>query len=411
MKTETVSRSQSGPGFVEFVALIASTMALTALSIDIMLVALPEIDATFGLADPNDRQYVITAYLIGFAIGQPFYGPLSDWYGRKPLLYIGTGLYIIGAALAAFAPDFYTLLTARFVQGLGAAAGRVIAVAIVRDLFAGRGMSRVMSFVIMTFIVIPIVAPSIGSGILLIGDWHWIFGALLVAAVLVLLWFGIRLPETLTDENRMPLRSETLKAAGKLLVTDRQTFGYTLATGFIFGNLMAYIGSAEQIFVETYQLGDNFPLVFGALAAVMIPASLVNARMVERIGMRRLSHLALVAQVMACAVLAVLGFPADISVYSFCAFLALFFFSFGIMMPNFNAIAMEPLGHLAGTGSSFIGFYSTAAGAILGGLIGQAYDGTVQPIMIGFTALSVVTLLTVLATERWRLFQPSVTQS
>lgn len=411
MKTETASRSQSGPGFVEFVALIASTMALTALSIDIMLVALPEIDATFGLTDPNDRQYVITAYLIGFAIGQPFYGPLSDWYGRKPLLYIGTGLYIVGAALAAFAPDFYILLAARFIQGLGAAAGRVIAVAIVRDLFAGRGMSRVMSFVIMTFIVIPIIAPSIGSGILLIGDWHWIFGALLVAAILVLLWYGIRLPETLTDENRMPLRAETLKAAGKVLVTDRQTFGYTLATGFIFGNLMAYIGSAEQIFVETFQLGDNFPLVFGALAAVMIPASLVNARMVERIGMRRLSHLALVAQVLACAVIAVLGFPADISVYSFCAFLALFFFSFGIMMPNFNAIAMEPLGHLAGTGSSFIGFYSTAAGAILGGLIGQAYDGTVQPIMIGFTALSVVTLLTVLATERWRLFQMSVTQN
>lgn len=405
MTNETVTGSKSGPGFFEFVALIASTMALTALSIDIMLVALPEIDATFALADPNDRQYVITAYLIGFAVGQPIYGPLSDWYGRKPLLYIGTGLYIVGAALAAFAPDFTLLLAARFLQGIGAATGRVISVAIVRDLFAGRGMSRVMSFVMMVFIVIPIIAPSLGAGVLLVGDWRWIFGTLLIAAVLVLLWYGMRLPETLTEENRMPLRAETLKAAGRLLVTDRQTLGYTVATGFIFGNLMAYIGSAEQIFVESFALGDNFPLVFGALAAVMIPASLVNARLVERVGMRRLAHLALVVQVMACGVLAVFGFPADLSIYTFCAFLALFFFCFGLMMPNFNAIAMEPLGRLAGTGSSFIGFYSTAAGAILGSLIGQAYDGSIQPILIGFATLSLLTLVTVLATERWRLFQ------
>ncbi|MGF1625048.1 MAG: multidrug effflux MFS transporter [Alphaproteobacteria bacterium] len=405
MPHDHTSPAQPGPGFAEFVALIAFMMALTALSIDIMLVALPDIGVSFALDDPNDRQYVITAYLLGFAIGQPIYGPLSDWYGRKPMLYAGTALFIVGALLAVIAPDYTTLLLARGVQGLGAAAARVIAVAIVRDRFAGRGMSRVMSFVIMTFIIVPIIAPSIGTAVLLVGDWRWVFLALLVAAVVLLLWFGIRLPETLTDDNRMPLRRATLWAAVRLLVTDRQTFGYTVATGFIFGNLMAYVGSAEQMFVDGFGVGDAFPLYFGAVAAVMIPASMANARLVERLGMRRLSHLALVAQVVACGVVGLFGFPGDMPLAGFCAFLAVAFFCFGVMMPNFNAIAMEPLGRLAGTGSSFIGFYSTAAGAILGSMIGQAFDGTVQPFLIGYAILSVVTLLTVLATERGRLFQ------
>jgi MFS transporter, DHA1 family, multidrug resistance protein len=408
MHPDHPSRAQAGPGFGEFVALIAFMMALTALSIDIMLVALPEIGSSFALADANDQQYVITAYLIGFAIGQPVYGPLSDWYGRKPVLYAGTALFIVGALLAVIAPDYTILLLARAIQGIGASSARVIGVAIVRDRFAGRGMSRVMSFVIMVFMIVPIVAPSIGSGILLVGDWRWVFAGLLIAAVALLFWFGIRLPETLTDENRMPLKGATLWAAMRLLVTDRQILGYTVATGFIFGNLMAYVGTAEQIFVDVFDVGAAFPLYFGAAAAVMIPASILNAQLVERLGMRRLSHLALVAQVAACGVIALFGFPGDISLAWFCVFLAITFLCFGIMMPNFNAIAMEPLGHLAGTGSSFIGFYSTAAGAVLGGLIGQAFDGTLQPFLIGFAVLSVISLLTVLATERGRLFQVTV---
>lgn len=408
MRHDQLPRAQAGPGFAEFVALIAFMMALTALSIDIMLVALPEIDTSFALSDANDRQYVITAYLLGFAVGQPVYGPLSDWYGRKPVLYVGTGLFAVGAVIAVLAPDFTVLLIARAVQGIGAAAARVIAVAIVRDRFAGRGMSRVMSFVIMTFIVVPIVAPSIGSAVLVFGDWRWVFAALLVAAVALLLWFGLRLPETLTDENRMPLRASTLMAAVRLMVTDRQTLGYTVATGFIFGNLMAYVGSAEQMFVDHFGVGDAFPLYFGAVAAVMIPASILNARLVERLGMRKLSHLALIGQVVACGVIGVLGFPGDLPLPLFCAFLAVAFLCFGIMMPNFNAIAMEPLGRLAGTGSSFIGFYSTAAGAILGGVIGQSYDGSVQPFLVGFAILSAATLITVLAAERGRLFRVTV---
>lgn len=408
MQQIDTSRAQAGPGFAEFVALIAFMMALTALSIDIMLVALPDIDAAFALPDHNQRQYVVTAYLLGFAVGQPVYGPLSDWYGRKPLLYFGTGLFAAGAVLACFAPDFTVLLAARAVQGLGAAAARVIAVAIVRDRFAGRSMSRVMSFVIMTFIIVPIVAPSIGSAILLAGDWRWVFAALLVAAVVMMLWFGLRLPETLTDDNRMPLRGETLWAAVKLMLADRQTLGYTVATGFLFGGLMAYVGSAEQMFVDAFGVGDAFPIYFGAVAAVMIPASILNARLVEKMGMRRLSHIALVAQLVACVVLAVAGFPGDLPLPLFCAFLAVAFLCFGVMMPNFNAIAMEPLGHLAGTGSSFIGFYSTAAGAILGGVIGQAFDGSVQPFLFGYSVLSALTLLIVLWTERGRLFRTTV---
>ncbi len=379
-------------------------MALTALSIDIMLVALPEIDASYSLQNTNDRQYVITAYLIGFAIGQPFSGTISDRFGRKPVLYVGIGLYIAGAALAAFAPGFAVLLAARVLQGLGASAPRVIGIAVVRDLYAGRGMSRVMSFVMMVFIIVPIIAPIIGAGILLLGDWHWIFGALLVTGVLLTGWIWWRLPETLAPENRIPLQVATLKATAGTLFTNRQTLGYTVGTGFIFGNLMAYIGSAEQIFVETYRIGDAFPFVFGAIAAVMIPTAIFNARLVERAGMRRMSHAALVVQAVVCLGVAALGFPGDMSIYAFCGFLAVLFICFGLIMPNFNALAMEPLGRLAGTGSSFVGFYSTAAGALFGAIIGQLYDGSVQPILIGFSALSFLTLIAVLVTERGRLF-------
>lgn len=394
--------------FAEFVALVALMMALTALSIDIMLVALPDIATTYALSDPNDRQLVITAYLLGFAAGQPVCGPLSDRFGRKPVLAVGTGIFCIGAVGALMASDFTMLLAARALMGLGAAAPRIMAISIVRDRFAGRGMARVMSFVMMIFIIIPIVAPSLGALILLGGDWHWIFAALLAVGLLLIGWTSLRLPETLPRGKRRPLSPGAIGGAALTVVTTRQTVGYTLAMGFMFGALMTYIGSAQQVFMDAYEVSaEAFPLLFALVASVMALASLTNARLVERIGMRRVSHAALLGFVAAGATLAVFGFPAHPPLPALVTFLMAAFFCFGLIAPNFNALAMEPLGHIAGMGSSLTGFYGTAGGAVFGWLAGQAYDGTVRPLTVGFAAFGVLALVCVLVTERGRLLHAS----
>lgn len=385
--------------FAEFVALMALLMALTALSIDIMLVALPDIAHAYAVTEPNDRQLVITVYMIGFAVGQPLHGPLSDRFGRKPVLAAGLVVFALASLGAAFAPSFGWLLAARAVQGFGAAAPRVVAIAIVRDRFVGRDMARVMSFVMMVFIIIPVIAPAIGEGIVRLSVWPWIFGALFLAAAMAFAWAALRLPETRPAEDRMPLSAGALGGALRKVVTTRSTLGYTVAMGFMFGGLLSYIGSAQQVFVDVYGLGGLFPVVFGAIAAVMALASMTNARLVGRLGMRRVSHVALVGYVAAGAVLAVSGFPEHPPLPALAAFLAVTFYCFGLIAPNFNALAMEPLGHVAGMGSSFIGFYTTAAGALFGWLIGQAFDGTVRPLIIGFACLGALALLTVLATE------------
>lgn len=381
-------------------------MALTALSVDIMLPALGQIGETLHLAEDNDRQLIITFYLLGFAAGQPFFGPLSDRFGRKKPLYAGLALFVIASVLTASAGSGAQMFAGRALQGFGAAAPRIIGIAIVRDRFAGRGMARVMSFIMMVFIVVPIIAPSVGQGLMQFAVWRWIFAMLVLASLITLLWVWLRLPETLFDESRVPLSAGRLGLALRTIFTTRQTVGYALAFGFVFGVLMAYIGSAEQIFKDVYQLGSDFPIVFGAIASVMILASLTNARLVERIGMRRVSHFALLALIGVCALMALGGYPEKPPLLLFSLFIAATFFCFGLMAPNFNALAMEHVGHIAGTASSFVGFYTTAAGALFGFLIGQAFDGSVRPLAIGFTLLGVAALITVLIVERGKLARP-----
>lgn len=391
--------------FAEFVTLTALMIALTALAIDIMLVALPQIAEAYGVSEPNDRQLVVTAYLLGFAAGQPIHGPLSDRFGRKPVLAVGLVIYIIGSVGALFAPSFFLLLAARALQGFGAAAPRVVAIAVVRDRFAGRHMARVMSFVMMVFIIIPVLAPSIGDAILRVGTWPWIFGFLCLAGIVALAWVSLRLPETRHMEDRMPLSAAALGKAVATVTTNRLTLGYTVATGFMFGSLMSYIGSAQQIFVDAYDMRDLFPILFGAVASAIAAASLINARLVDRLGMRRVSHAALIGYLAVSLALALAGFPELPPLFVLVLFLAASFFCFGLIAPNFNALAMEPMGHIAGMASSFIGFYTTAAGALFGWLVGQAFDGTVRPLTIGFAVFGVLSLATVLVTERGALMR------
>lgn len=394
------------PRFAEFVAMMAGLMALTALSIDIMLPALPMIRADFGIADENRQQLVVTSYVLGFAIGQLFHGPLSDRFGRKPVLLIGLAAYAAASFACLVAGAFEVLLFARVVQGIANAAPRVVAIAVVRDVYGGRRMAEVMSFVMMVFIVVPVLAPSLGGLFLLAGSWHLIFAFLFVVSIVILGWMALRLPETRLPENRDPLSVAWLVAAFREAATTRQTLGYTLATGAVFGGLMGYINSAQQIFVEIYGLGAWFPAVFGCVAAALAVASFVNSRLVGEIGMRRVSHAALLGFLLASlvhlGVALVTGVP---PLAVFVLLLAVALFCFGLLMPNFNALAMEPMGRIAGTASSFVGAVTTGLAALLGFWTGQRYDGTVLPLLEGFVVFSLIGLVLVLVTEGGRLFR------
>lgn len=393
--------------FAQFVALMALMTALTAMSIDIMLPALPQIGEDLGLDAENQRQLILTFYMLGFAPAHLIYGPASDRYGRRGPLFAGLVIYGLATVAAFLAPNAIVFLIARMLQGLGAAAPRVIANSIIRDLYSGREMARVMSFVMMVFIAVPIMAPIVGEGILLLTGWRSIFFFLLLVGIAVLFWTAIGLGETKDPSMRVMLNWEGLSSAVKLYVTTRQTIGYTIGLGFTFGVLMSYINSAQQIFVDLYGLGTGFPFVFGGIATFMILASLTNAALVRRVGMRRTSHFALLALLTICGIMAAAGYPEKPPLLVFCAFVAGAFFCFGLIGPNFNALAMEKMGPIAGIASAVLGFYSAGAGALLGTLVGQSFDGTVRPLSIGFTALAVAALVTVLITERFRLAQPS----
>jgi DHA1 family bicyclomycin/chloramphenicol resistance-like MFS transporter len=384
--------------FVEFVGLTAALMALTALSIDIMLPALPQIGAALGVAGENDRQLVVILYMAGFAVGQIFFGPLSDHFGRKPVLLSGLAIFIAGTFGALVSGSFTTLLAARLIQGIGAASARVVAVAIVRDLYSGRQMARVMSFAMMVFIVIPVLAPSVGQALIHLGDWHWIFLVLLAMASATAAWASLRLPETgrqaLGVERALSLR-ESFSAA----VTEPVTMAYGVSGGFMFGCLLAYVASAQQVFVEVFDMGQAFPVVFGAIASAMAVASFVNARLVGRLGMRRVSHTALAGFMTVSLILVTASAFGFASLPVFAPLVAVAFFSFGLIAPNFNAIAMEPQGHNAGMASSVIGSLGTAIGALTGGLVGQSFDGTVLPIAAGFAACGMITCTIVFLVE------------
>ncbi len=383
---------------VEFIALIALMMALTALSIDMMLPALPAIGEALGVMDPNDRQIVIISYVAGFSLGQLAYGRLSDTFGRKPVLMFGLAVFVVGSLVASRSSSFPMLLAARIVQGLGAAAPRVIAVAIVRDLYVGRNMARIMSFAMMTFIIVPVLAPSVGLGILAIGTWRWMFELLLVVGLIVAVWAGFRLPETRSEEDAThPL---SLGASLKLAIETPQTLAYALAGGCMFGCLMGYVSSAEQVFVDVYKLGDNFPFAFGGIASLMALASLTNAQLVENLGMRRVSHWALIGFTLVSFALAGAAALGVASFTLFAVLMAAIFFQFGLIAPNFNALAMEPQGHNAGMASSLIGFTTTGMGAVFGGVIGHYFNGSVLPLTLGFACLSLAAFVIVLGLER-----------
>lgn len=380
-------------------------MALNALAIDSMLPALPAIGADLGVANENSRQWVVTAYLLGFGAAQLIYGPVADRFGRKSVLLFGVGVYVMFSLLATLAPTFETLILARIGQGLGSACTRVLAVSIVRDRYEGRTMARVMSFSFLVFLGVPILAPSLGQLIMLVGPWRWIFAGLGLIGVALIVWASLRLPETLKPEDRLPIQVKRLTSAYKTALTDRTAMGYTLAMTAITGALFGFINSSQQIFADVFDAEAAFPAVFALIAGGIAVASLVNARLVVKLGSRKISHTALIGFTTVSAVHAAVALSGHETIWTFAVLQTLTMFCFGLIAGNFGAMAMETMGHIAGTAASIQGFISTVFGSLLGFAVGQQFNGTTVPMSLGFTVFGLTALALVLFAERGRLFR------
>lgn len=390
----------------EFVALIASIMALTALGIDSMLPALPAISDELGITHPNHRQYVITAFMLGFAIAQLFHGPLSDRFGRKPVIGLALAFYVVTNVVAAFSGSFELLLLARAASGAAVAAGRVVTIALVRDCFQGRAMARVMSLAFMTFMIVPVLAPAWGQLMVIIfGSWRLIFGGIAAVAALVLAWFALRMPETLARDSVHALDVREIWRGYRTMFRDRWAVGYTFATTAIMGCFFSFIGSIQQIVYDVFKRPELLTAVFASVAGLMAIGSFMNSRLVMRFGMRFLSHLALLATtVLAVIHLAVILLGGE-NLWVFIALQAPMMAAMGLANSNFSAMAMENMGEVAGTASSLQGFIATLGAAVLGAVVGQAFDGTTVPLYIGFVVLGLTALGIVFVTERGKLFR------
>ncbi|HUO23785.1 MAG TPA: multidrug effflux MFS transporter [Caulobacteraceae bacterium] len=393
-------------GFAEFVVLMAALMALGALGIDSMLPNLPAIGRSLAVADENRRQLIITTYLLGLGGFQLIYGPLSDRFGRRLVLLAGLCLYIAFSLLAALSPNFNVLLAARVLQGAGAAATRSIPLSIIRDRFEGRAMARVMSLTSMVFMAAPVAAPSLGQLVLVLSSWPWLFGMLAALAASTMMWAVLRLPETLHSQDRLPIQSRRIAGSFATAMRNRTALAYTVAQTLLFGGLLGFINSAQQVVAEALGAGDRFAMVFAICASFIAVASLVNARLVMRLGMRRLSHAALLAFIASAAVHLSIARSGHETLAVFVAFQALNMFCFGLTAGNFLAMAMEPMGHLAGVASAFQGFVSMVGATLIGFAVGQRFNGTVAPVEAGYLICGLLALAAVLVAERGRLFRP-----
>lgn len=391
-------------GFVEFVALIAGMMALNALSIDPMLPALPAIGDALGVSTANDRQWIITSYILGLGVGALFYGSLSDRFGRRPILLICMALYLLSTLLCAVSQNFVFMIIGRAASGFFAAAMRVVAISIVRDRFHGDRMASIMSLIFIVFMIVPVLAPTIGQLVLYFANWRWIFGLLLVLGVALLVWIAWRLPETLTPETRVEITLADLTATMGRILTHRSASGYMIASGVVMGALIGFILSVQQIFFDIFQQPDIFPFAFAGIASFMAIGSFFNSKLVERMGARRLSQGSLIIFILLAAIHSLVAWSGKETMVSFIVLQALTMLAFAFTGSNFSAISMEPFSRGAGLASSFQAFATTLISAVLGALIGSQFDGSTLPLALGFLVFGSAALLIVAWGERWQLF-------
>lgn len=375
-------------GRTEFIVLVAALVAVNAFAIDIMLPGLQEIGASLGEPDPNKRQLVIPAYLLGFGLLQLVFGPLSDRFGRRGPLLAGLSVYCL-AALCAFATtDFHALVALRFIQGSGAAASAVIATALVRDVFSGNQMAKIMSLVFTVLMLSPILAPSLGQGLMTVMDWRGLFGFMAGWGLIVMAWVWWRLPETLKPEHRRALSFKAVLEGFGIVFANRVSLAYIIGMAALFGALMGFLNSSQQIYRDVFGVEKLFPLFFAGGAACSAFGGVLNAQLVNRFGMRLLSWLALIIFGLAATTMLIGTLLHALPLWLFFGLSAVQFLVFSMILSNYGALAMEPLGEVAGTAASTQGFLQMVPGAAIGILIGQLFDGSVLPLAIGHVTMT-----------------------
>ena len=389
---------------VEFVILIASIMMSVAFAIDSMLPALPAIGRSLGVAAESRQALIITVFVVGFGLAQFFVGTLSDRFGRRGLMLASLIGYAGFGLAAAVAPSFPTLLAARLAQGAAAAGARVLATSVVRDKFSGREMAQVMSLASMIFMAAPILAPSMGTMVMWVAPWRWIFVVLAILGGALWLWVFLRLPETLKPENRLAITVEQIVASWRVVLADRQSVGYTIAMTGLSCTIMGFITSVQPIFADIFHHPEWLPGGFAVMASTMAVASLINSRIVMMWGMRRIGHASLIGFIAFAGVHAVIASTAHETLVSFITLQSAMMACFALTTANFGAMAMENMGKVAGTASSVQGSFSTVLGALGGYSIAKSFNGTTAPLYIGITVAGLIALVAVITAEGGRLF-------
>lgn len=378
----------------EFVALMALMTSLVAMSIDTMLPALPEIGRDLNAADIAQTQLIISFVILGMGVGQLFFGPLSDAIGRRPTILMGLVIFIAGSAVSMLAESMEVMLLGRLIQGFGVSGPRIVSIALIRDQFVGRNMAQVMSFIMTVFILVPMLAPAVGQGVVLLSHWRGIFAVFIALALIVGIWFGLRQPETLAVDKRHPVSLPNLWRSTRFVFSQPTTLWFVASAGFVFGSFLTYLGSAQAIFVDLYDVGLRFPLYFAILAGVIGLSSFTNGKLVQRFGMKRISYVALSGFIASFGLLLLLaliqgGLP---PLMQFMVFGCLGFFWVGLMFGNFNALAMKPLGAVAGIGAALVGSLTNFISVPLSIIAGVFYNETLVPLLLVFVGFGLGSL-------------------
>ncbi|MDJ0644875.1 MAG: multidrug effflux MFS transporter [Flavobacteriaceae bacterium] len=389
---------------LEFVVLMASLMSIVALSIDALLPALPEIGAYLQVVNANNNQLLITMIFLGLGFGQLIFGPLSDSFGRKPVVYTGFLLFIIASMVCVTTKSFEMMIFGRVLQGVGLSSPRTMAIAIIRDRYSGDYMARIVSIVVMVFILIPVIAPALGQFILNYYHWKVIFYVNLVFGLLVVIWFWLRQPETLKSENKIPFTGTLFIDGLKEFLKFKEAIAFTLVSGFITGSFMVYLSTSQQIFEQQYNMADLFPYIFASLAISVGLSTFLNSRLVVRFGMWNIAYLACIAYVVVSLLYVLLFWSGkNPSIEVLLGFFAIQFFSIGFLFGNLRALAMNPLGHIAGIGAAINGFVSTVMAVPIANYIGSLVSDSVLPLFIGFSIFGMLSLLIFLYVKQKRL--------
>ena len=378
----------------EFVALMASLMSIVALSIDALLPALPEIGTALGVENPNDNQLLVTMIFLGLGFGQLIFGPLSDSFGRKPIVYIGFTLFIIANFICVTTKSFEMMIFGRVLQGVGLASPRTLSIAMIRDSYSGNYMAKVLSIVVMFFILVPVIAPTLGQFLLNYYNWESIFYVNLAFGLIIMLWFWKRQDETLSKNKRIKFTPMLFVNGSKEFMKHKNAVAFTLVSGFITGSFMVYLSTAQQIFEQQYNLGDKFPIIFASLAIAVGLATFLNSRYVVKFGMWRIAFAGTIAYCIISLLYVILFWSGtNPSIEVLIGFFALQFFAIGFLFGNLRSLAMQPLGHIAGIGAAINGFVSTVMAVPIANYIGSFVSNSVLPLFIGFSIFGILSLL------------------